>query len=73
MEKRKIIFRLFALIIVTISFSYTFSIIRLTTNEVISASNYHFNDDYKSAWNTVDSLENKGLTRSALEVVEEIL
>ena len=33
---------------------------------------YHFNDDYKSAWHKVDSLESKGLTRSALEVVEEI-
>jgi uncharacterized protein YfaS (alpha-2-macroglobulin family) len=33
---------------------------------------YHFNDDYKAAWHKVDSLEGKGLTRSALEVVEEI-
>ena len=33
---------------------------------------YTFNDDYKAAWQKVDSLEQKGLTRSALEVVEEI-
>ncbi len=35
---------------------------------------YNFNsgDDYKSAWHKVDSLEQQGLTRSALEVVEEI-
>ncbi len=33
---------------------------------------YHFNNDYKAAWKKVDSLEQKGLTRSALEVVEEI-
>ncbi|MBE0570357.1 MAG: hypothetical protein IH618_02340 [Ignavibacteriaceae bacterium] len=33
---------------------------------------YQFKDDYKSAWKTVDSLEQQGLTRSALEVVEEI-
>jgi hypothetical protein len=35
---------------------------------------YHFNlgDDYKDAWRKVDSLGQLGLTRSALEVVEEI-
>ena len=33
---------------------------------------YNFGDDYKSAWQKVDSLEQQGLTRSALEVVEEI-
>jgi hypothetical protein len=33
---------------------------------------FQFKDDYKAAWNTVDSLEQQGLTRSALEVVEEI-
>ena len=72
MEKRKIIFILSALFIVAVSFSYTFSIIHLTTNSGKGTIKYHFNYDYKSAWNTVDSLENKGLTRSALEVVEEI-
>jgi len=34
--------------------------------------NFNFGDDYKSAWHKVDSLEQQGLTRSALEVVEEI-
>ena len=29
-------------------------------------------DDYEKAWHKVDSLQNKGLTRSALEVVEQI-
>jgi len=33
---------------------------------------FQFKDDYQSAWRTVDSLEQQGLTRSALEVVEEI-
>jgi uncharacterized protein YfaS (alpha-2-macroglobulin family) len=33
---------------------------------------FKFKDDYKVAWQKVDSLEQKGLTRSALEVVEEI-
>jgi hypothetical protein len=33
---------------------------------------FQFKDDYKAAWKTVDSLEQQGLTRSALEVVEEI-
>jgi hypothetical protein len=33
---------------------------------------YIFGDDYKSAWHKVDSLVHEGLTRSALEVVEEI-
>ena len=33
---------------------------------------FQFKDDYKAAWQKVDSLEQKGLTRSALEVVEEI-
>ena len=33
---------------------------------------YNFGDDYKAAWHKVDSLEQQGLTRSALEVVEEI-
>ena len=72
MNKRKIIFILFALIIVTVSFTYTFSVIPLSTNTQNNTIIYHFNDDYKSAWKTVDSLENKGLTRSALEVVDEI-
>ncbi|HSP87309.1 MAG TPA: MG2 domain-containing protein, partial [Ignavibacteriaceae bacterium] len=29
-------------------------------------------EDYEKAWRTVDSLQNKGLTRSALDVVEQI-
>ena len=33
---------------------------------------FQFKDDYNAAWRTVDSLEQQGLTRSALEVVEEI-
>ncbi|MCH7722833.1 MAG: hypothetical protein IIC76_05755 [Bacteroidetes bacterium] len=33
---------------------------------------YNFGDDYKAAWHKVDSLVNEGLTRSALEIVEEI-
>ncbi|NNG26881.1 MAG: hypothetical protein HKM87_05105, partial [Ignavibacteriaceae bacterium] len=33
---------------------------------------YNFGDDYKAAWHKVDSLEQQGLTRSALKVVEEI-
>ncbi|MEJ2194913.1 MAG: alpha-2-macroglobulin family protein [Ignavibacteriaceae bacterium] len=72
MEKRKIIFIVFALIIVTVSFTYTFSVIKSNSNGGKKKIIYHMNDDYKSAWDTVDSLENKGLTRSALEVVEEI-
>jgi len=33
---------------------------------------YNFGDDYKAAWHKVDPLVNEGLTRSALEVVEEL-
>ncbi|MDH3267549.1 MAG: MG2 domain-containing protein, partial [Ignavibacteria bacterium] len=33
---------------------------------------FQFKDDYKAAWKTVDSLEQQGLTRSALDVVKEI-
>jgi len=33
---------------------------------------YNFGDDYKGAWHKVDSLVNEGLTRSALDIVEEI-
>lgn len=34
--------------------------------------NYTFSGDYKSAWQKVDSLEQQGLTRSALEMVQKI-
>jgi hypothetical protein len=33
---------------------------------------YNFIGDYEQAWQKVDSLENEGLSRSALEIVNEI-
>ena len=33
---------------------------------------YNFGDDFEAAWHKVDSLVNEGLTRSALDIVEEI-
>jgi uncharacterized protein YfaS (alpha-2-macroglobulin family) len=72
MKKGKIIFILLAIFIVTVSVTFTFSLIHSPSENKKGTIKYHFNDDYKSAWNKVDSLENKGLTRSALEVVEEI-
>ncbi len=33
---------------------------------------YNFTGDYEQAWQKVDSLESEGLSRSALEIVNEI-
>ncbi|MCW8803574.1 MAG: MG2 domain-containing protein, partial [Ignavibacteriaceae bacterium] len=54
-----------------LSFSNLFPGLNLIGNGPLNKP-YHFGDDYKSAWQKVDSLEQQGLTRSALEVVEEI-
>ncbi|MGB5849238.1 MAG: alpha-2-macroglobulin family protein [Ignavibacteriaceae bacterium] len=39
----------------------------------VEVIHYNFGDDYEAAWHKVDSLVNEGLTRSALDIVEEIL
>src|SRR3970040_1879065 len=52
----------------------------LAFTSLFSDSNYknkiiieiNSDNNYEKAWRTVDSLQNKGLTRSALEVVEQI-
>jgi hypothetical protein len=70
MKNRNIILLIIPIAVIFFSFTGLFSDIKLFNhNEVIE---YHFSDDYNAAWHKVDSLESKGLTRSALEVVEEI-
>ena len=54
-----------------LSFSNLIPGIRIMGNKPAKIT-FNFGDDYKSAWEKVDSLEQQGLTRSALEVVEEI-
>ncbi|MCW8814257.1 MAG: MG2 domain-containing protein, partial [Chlorobium sp.] len=54
-----------------LSFSNLIPGIRIIGNKPTKIS-FNFGDDYKAAWQKVDSLEQQGLTRSALEVVEEI-
>ncbi len=65
------------LLIIVILMTFVFvSFAGIITNTELFKSNkmaeFNFTGDYKSSWRKVDSLEQKGLTRSALEVVEEI-
>ena len=43
------------------------------SNKEISMLSYSFNEDYKSLWKTVDSLQKIGLYKSGLDVVQHIL
>ncbi|NNJ52833.1 MAG: hypothetical protein HKP17_06655 [Ignavibacteriaceae bacterium] len=70
MKLRSTFLTIVPIAVLLFSFTGLFSEINLINkNEMIK---YKFNDDYKAAWQKVDSLEQKGLTRSALKVVEEI-
>ncbi|HVO75605.1 MAG TPA: MG2 domain-containing protein, partial [Ignavibacteriaceae bacterium] len=64
----------FALLLILFLGSFLFSFIsfssKLDGGKISIALNSR--DDYDKAWHKVDSLQNKGLTRSALEVVEQI-
>jgi hypothetical protein len=70
MKFRKTFLTIVPIAVILISFTGLFSDIDLIRSKKMIE--YKFNDDYKAAWHKVDSLEQKGLTRSALEVVEEI-
>jgi len=70
MKIRSIFLTIVPIAVLLFSFTGLFSDINLINNKKMIK--YTFNDDYKAAWRKVDSLEQKGLTRSALEIVEEI-
>ncbi|MDX1372474.1 MAG: hypothetical protein R3321_08380, partial [Nitrososphaeraceae archaeon] len=72
MNNRKILLWIFPIAILLLSFTNILSDVGIIESNPEYITKYRFNDDYKSAWHKVDSLEQKGLTRSALEVVEEI-
>jgi uncharacterized protein YfaS (alpha-2-macroglobulin family) len=72
MKTKYLLLLLFPLAFLFLSFSSLIPGIRLLSNSDENEFVYHFKDDYKAAWKTVDSLEQQGLTRSALEVVEQI-
>ena len=70
MKKRYLFLLVFPLALLLLAFSSL-----IPGVNIFDADNeftFQFKDDYKAAWRTVDSLEQQGLTRSALEVVEEI-
>ncbi len=63
---------IFPLAFLFLSFSNLIPGINIFDGDADDEFIFQFKDDYKAAWKTVDSLEQQGLTRSALEVVEEI-
>ena len=70
MKKRYLILLVFPITFLLLAFSSLIPGVNMFDND--NEFSYQFKDDYKSAWKTVDSLEQQGLTRSALEVVEQI-
>jgi uncharacterized protein YfaS (alpha-2-macroglobulin family) len=72
MKNRYILLLVLPIAFLFLSFSNLIPGISLLSNSDGNEFVYQFKDDYKSAWRTVDSLEQQGLTRSALEVVEQI-
>ncbi len=72
MKKRYLILLVFPLTFLLLAFSSLIPVINIFDVDGESEFIFHFKDDYKAAWRTVDSLEQQGLTRSALDVVEEI-
>jgi uncharacterized protein YfaS (alpha-2-macroglobulin family) len=71
MKQKYFLLLIIPLAFLILSFSNLIPGIRIMGNKPTKIT-FNFGDDYKSAWKKVDSLEQQGLTRSALEVVEEI-
>jgi len=72
MKTKYLLLMLIPLTFLFLSFSSLIPGIKIFNGDADSEFIFHFKDDYKAAWKTVDSLEQQGLTRSALDVVEEI-
>ena len=69
--KNKSLF-LFLIAIAIVFFSFASIVTSTKILENTKTNEFNFNGNYKKAWKKVDSLEQKGLTRSALEIVEDI-
>lgn len=63
---------IFPLAFLLLSFSNLIPGVNIFDGNSGNEFSFQFKDDYKTAWQKVDSLEQQGLTRSALEVVEQI-
>ena len=72
MKSKYILLLLFPLTFLFLSFSSLIPGVNIFDGDSDNEFIFQFKDDYNAAWRTVDSLEQQGLTRSALEVVEEI-
>ncbi len=72
MKTKYLLLLIIPLAFLFLSFSSLIPGIRIFDGDTDNEFTFQFKDDYKAAWRTVDSLEQQGLTRSALEVVEEI-
>ena len=72
MKSKYLLLLLFPLTFLFLSFSSLIPGINIFDIDSDNEFVFQFKDDYNAAWRTVDSLEQQGLTRSALEVVEEI-
>ncbi len=69
MKSKYLLLLLFPLTFLFLSFSSLIPGINIFDADDESEFVFQFKDDYNAAWRTVDSLEQQGLTRSALEVV----
>lgn len=72
MKHKYLLLLIFPLAFIFLSFSNLIPGINIFDGDIDDEFTFQFKDDYKAAWQKVDSLEQQGLTRSALEVVEEI-
>ncbi|NWG29320.1 MAG: hypothetical protein HXY48_12400, partial [Ignavibacteriaceae bacterium] len=72
MKNRYLFLLIFPLTFLLLAFSSLIPGVNMFNSDTDDEFTFQFKDGYKSAWKTVDSLEQQGLTRSALEVVEEI-
>jgi len=72
MKHKYLLLLIFPLTFLFLSFSSLIPGINIFDSDADDEFIFQFKDDYNAAWKTVDSLEQQGLTRSALEVVEEI-
>ncbi|HSW55487.1 MAG TPA: alpha-2-macroglobulin family protein [Ignavibacteriaceae bacterium] len=72
MKNRYLLLLLIPLAFLLLAFSSLIPGVNMFDSDADNEFTFQFKNDYKAAWQKVDSLEQKGLTRSALEVVEEI-
>ncbi len=68
MSKKKKSLSIFALLFV---FAASFALV-IQQGEKTEKINFKVNDDYAKYWKQIDSLENKGLSQSALDIVTQI-